>query len=300
MSNAYEEFYGPSMEAVIAGTEGILDNRLVRFGIAAGATYVTFKVLKHFAKKKLKKYEEEQHAKYKENMDKATVFLNSKEEVKEWIAKVKKVINEINKDKTLMKRNGLMEVFSKITDTESQATPHLVIKDVERLEMIITDTVQEDITDRTRVVIPIWGEYYNVVDRFLMEGTDHDVYAVLEKNMDGTYKCLTFIDSYTGAKVSYPFVEDLVGKYGEIGELFRTMTADDMIGGPTHTNSNIINGVYRWMEDTGYHCWSINKDIKRAFFSKMGMSYDDNIKIKEDYSGEIQIPVHYNGSDINE
>ena len=90
-------------------------------------------------------------------------------------------------------------------------------------------------------------------------------------------------------------VKDLVGKYGEIGELFRTMTADDMIGGPTHTNSNIINGVYRWMEDTGYHCWSINKDIKRAFFSKMGMSYDDNMKINEDYAGEIEIPVHYTG-----
>ena len=95
-NNVLEEFYGPSMESVIAGTEGILDNRLVRFGIAAGATYVTFKVLKYFAKKKLKKYEEEQHAKYKENMNKATVFLNSKEEVKEWIANVKKFINEIN------------------------------------------------------------------------------------------------------------------------------------------------------------------------------------------------------------
>ena len=55
MSNAYEEFYGPSMEAVIAGTEGILDNKLVRFGIAAGATYIGFKVLKHFANKKIKK-----------------------------------------------------------------------------------------------------------------------------------------------------------------------------------------------------------------------------------------------------
>ena len=49
------------------------------------------------------------------------------------------------------------------------------------------------------------------------------------------------------------------------------------------------------MEDTGYHCWSINKDIKRAFFSKMGMSYDDNMKINEDYAGEIEIPVHYTG-----
>ena len=58
--------------------------------------------------------------------------------------------------------------------------------------------------------------------------------------------------------------------------------------------------LYEWMEDVSYDCWNTNENIKRAFFSKMGMSYDDNMKISEDYAGEIEIPVHYNGSDINE
>lgn len=298
-NNVLEEFYGPSMESVIAGSEGILDNKLVRYGIAAGATYIGFKVLKHFANKKIKKLQAEADARFKANMDKATVFLNSKEEVKEWITKLKKVINEINKDKTLMKKNELMEIFGKITDSKVTGTPKLAIDNESILEMNIFDSKTDKVEGRTSVIIPIWGEFYNPLDRFMTEGTDNDLYAVLERNSDGTYKCLTFINSYTGAMVSYPIVKDLVGKYGKIGELFQKLTAFDMIDN-SNNDQRRAQLFYEWMEDMGYDCWGVNENIKRAFFSKMGMSYDDNIKIKEDYSGEIQIPVHYNGSDINE
>lgn len=299
MSNTiFEEFYGASMESEINGSEGILDNKLVRFGIAAGATYIGFKVLKHFADKRRKKREEEENARYREKVNKTTVFFNSKSEVNDWISKLKKVINEINRDKSLIKKNGLMEIFGKITDSKVTGAPKLTIEDESMLEMNILDSKNDGKDSRTYVTIPIWGEFYNPLDRFMMEGTDHDIYAVLERKPDGTYKCLTFINSYTGDRVSYPIVKDLVSKYGEIGELFQKLTAFDIIGNPGNDERR-SQFLYEWMEDVSYDCWNINENIKRAFFSKMGLSYDDNMLINEDYSGEIMIPVHYNGSDMN-
>ena len=300
MSNSiFEEFYGASMESEINGSEGILDNKFVRFGIAAGATYIGFKVLEHFADKRRKKREEEESAKYRELVNKATVFFNSKSEVNDWINKLKKVINEINRDKSLIKKNGLMEVFGNITDSKVTGTPKLSIENESMLEMNILDSRKDGKDGRTYVTIPIWGEFYNPLDRFMMEGTDHDIYAVLERKPDGSYKCLTFINSYTGDKVSYPVVKDLVAKYGEIGELFQKLTAFDMIGN-SNNDERRAQLLYEWMEDVSYECWNINENIKRAFFSKMGMSYDDNMKISEDYAGGIEIPVHYNGGDMNE
>lgn len=290
MDNIFEEFYGSSFESEVVGTEGLLDNKFVRFGIKAGAAYIGFKIAKHFIGKKIKKLQDEDDARYKANIDRATIKFTSEQEVKEWLAKLDEVMRDISFNKVLSKTLYFEELIRKLGENPTIIN-HPVLKAENRSSL--EDRILSATNEPEYVRICIWDDDYSDIEALYVDGdVSIDFGVFIEKDNKGNPSKIIFVNEYNGNKAEYKYSTGLYSKYGLFGEFMNRIVEDKLY----ENKGDIYDVTMRFLDDAYVEVCNVNKDIQHAFFNRMNISYNI-IKIE---TGYIDIPVKYIGGPVNE
>lgn len=281
----YEEFYGSSFESEVVGTEGLLDNKFVRFGIQAGAIYIGFKIGKHFINKKIKKLQDEADARQKANINRATVKLTSKQEVKEWLANLDEVMRDISFNKVLSKPLYFEELIRKLGENPTIIN-HPVLKAENRSSL--EDRILSATNEPEYVRICIWDDDYSDIEAFYVDGdVSIDFGVFIEKDNAGNPNKIIFVNEYNGNKAEYKYSTGLYSKYGLLGKFMNRIVEDKLY----ESKDWMYDTFIRFLEDAYVEVCNVNKDIQHALFNRMNIAYN----ISKVETGYIDIPVKFVG-----